>query len=679
LQNTLDDANNSTEKLKNQLEKSNTVEHLLELCEQYVTPSIYMLVKNELLTNNKNVNIIQSSKDKYFKKQLALTLHFHCPALLNFVKTSYNLPSLPTLKKVIRQNNVKPGLNDFVFNFIKLKFSNFKLDALDCVLHADQMSLQAYLYYNISQDSIVGFNQSSSHKTYDKANQVLVFMIKGINYEWKQIIAYYLLSSCTFNNIISIVFSVIRQLRSIDFNIKALVSDQSKELVSFSKMMDVSSNKPYFDIDGQRIVYIFNPPTLLRITRDMFFKHSLYVNDEVVEKKYLDMYYNDVSNSDLCSTVELTHKPIHPGPFDEINISLATQVFSGSVAESMSVAMNRGILPSSAQPTINFINNMHKLFDIFNNPYKNTTPQKDFLFLMTELFKKMTVKDNSNKLDITSNVEFINGWLVSISGLNMLWETLNPTINREYSLCTHWSNKDFLDSWFAKPRRSNVNNFKLTSIQFVQTFQKLFYKDYFEYFPKANLKLDIDQIISKINDLPLSNNIFYVTNSQQHNLFKCSPIVIGTVDYRYLKIPEKNILLYISGYLMYECLKKHDCKICISYAYCQNTIVQSLFVSFLQSYSENSTSTEILYQDNFLDYIKGLEYIFVAIFPTVSIKDNVGFLLKDSLCNVQFNHPCHHFDKTFLLNLYIRLRIFITIKFSNKITPPEKFTLSTFT
>lgn len=73
MQKTLDNANNLTGKLKNQLEKSSTVEHLLEMCEQYLTPSIYMLVKNELLTNNKNVNIKQSSKDKYSKKQLALT------------------------------------------------------------------------------------------------------------------------------------------------------------------------------------------------------------------------------------------------------------------------------------------------------------------------------------------------------------------------------------------------------------------------------------------------------------------------------------------------------------------------------------------------------------------------------------------------------------------------------
>jgi len=679
LQKTLDDADNLTGNLKNQLEKSITIEHFLEMCEQYVTPSIYMLVKNELLTNNKNVSIKHSSKDKYSKKQLALTLHFHCPTLLNFLRRSYNLPSLRTLKKVIRQNNMKPGLNDFVFNFIKLKVSSFKLNALDCVLYVDQMSLQTYLYYNISQDSIVGFNQSSSHKTYDKASQALVFMIEGVNYKWKQFIAYYLLSSCTLNNLTSIVFSVIRRLRNIDFNILALVSDQSKELVSFSKMMHVSSNRPYFDIDGQRIVYIFNPLTLLRTTCDMFFKYSLYVNNEVIEKKYLDMYYNDMSNFDLCSTVRLTHKHIHPGPFDEINIGLAKEVFSGSVAGSMSVVMNRGILAISSKPTINFINNMHKLFDIFNNPFKNITLQKDHLFLMTELFKQMKVIDNSNKLNITSNVESINGWLVSISGLNMWWETLNPTINREYSLCTHWLNKDFLDSWFTKPRRSNVNNFKLTSIQFVQTFQKLFYKDYFECCPRANVNLDLDQIICKINDLPLSDNIFYVTNSQQHNLFKCSPIIIGTVDYRYLKIPEENILPYISGYLMYKCLQKHDCEICISYAYCQKTIDQSLFASFLQSYSENSTSTELLYQDNFQDYIKGLEYIFVVSFPTVSIEDNVGLLLKDSLCNVQLNHPCNCFDKTFLLDLYIRLRIFITIKFSNNITPPEEFKLSIFT
>ncbi|XP_060852869.1 uncharacterized protein LOC132930814 isoform X1 [Rhopalosiphum padi] len=304
----------------------------------------------------------------------------------------------------------------------------------------------------------------------------------------------------------------------------------------------------------------------------------------------------------------------------------------------MFLVMDTGNLPKSSLPTINFINDMHQLFDIFNNSYKNITPQKDHLSKMTELFENMKVINNSDNSDITYNVKFINGWMVSISGLNMLWETLKPTINKEYVLCTHWLNKDFLDSGFDKERKQNSKEFKPTSIQFVKTYKKLFYQDYFQYYSSAaKFPGDLDQIIIKINDQPLFNNIFHITSHQQQNVFKFSPIVIGTIDYRQLNIPERrNSLPYVCGYLMSKCLEKHVCEICINYAYCQKSLDQSFLVEFFKfhSYSVNSTSSKFsTYSDNFQDYIMKLDDNFVLSFPIYSIKDNVGTRLKDFLCN----------------------------------------------
>lgn len=59
-------------------------------------------------------------------------------------------------------------------------------------------------------------------------------------------------------------------------------------------------------------------------------------------------------------TPKLTYFHIHPGPFDKIKVSLAAQVFSASVAASMSTALNSELLPVDAQSTIHFINNMDK-------------------------------------------------------------------------------------------------------------------------------------------------------------------------------------------------------------------------------------------------------------------------------------------------------------------------------
>lgn len=64
---------------------------------------------------------------------------------------------------------------------------------------------------------------------------------------------------------------------------------------------------------------------------------------------------------------KLTYAHVHPEPFEKMKVRLAAQVFSHSEAAGMSAALNQGILPTSSKSTINFTNNMDRLFDIFNS------------------------------------------------------------------------------------------------------------------------------------------------------------------------------------------------------------------------------------------------------------------------------------------------------------------------
>jgi len=90
------------------------------------------------------------------------------------------------------------------------------------------------------------------------------------------------------------------------------------------------------------------------------------ISDEVVDKKYLDIFYNYDDKCNLRMAPKLTYFHIHPSPFDKMKVRLAAQVFSASVAAGMSTALNCGLLPVDAQSTIHFINNLDMLFDIFN-------------------------------------------------------------------------------------------------------------------------------------------------------------------------------------------------------------------------------------------------------------------------------------------------------------------------
>jgi len=95
------------------------------------------------------------------------------------------------------------------------------------------MSVKINLFYNLSNDQIIGFNQSKSYKTYDPARHTLVLMIRGINYDWKQPIAYYLISnSCKGGDLNNIIVSIISRLKNVNINVKAFVTDQGSNYLT---------------------------------------------------------------------------------------------------------------------------------------------------------------------------------------------------------------------------------------------------------------------------------------------------------------------------------------------------------------------------------------------------------------------------------------------------------------
>lgn len=117
------------------------------------------------------------------------------------------------------------------------------------------MSIKTNLYCNHSKDHIIGFNQSNACRTYEPAKYVLVLMIRGINHNWKQPIAYYLVSnSCSGSDLSLIIFSIIRQLRNININVKCLITDQGSNFIRFSNSNHVSPKEPFFEVNGQPVI-----------------------------------------------------------------------------------------------------------------------------------------------------------------------------------------------------------------------------------------------------------------------------------------------------------------------------------------------------------------------------------------------------------------------------------------
>lgn len=85
------------------------------------------------------------------------------------------------------------------------------------------MTLRSHLFYNRSEDSIIGLHDHGNGKSIRAATHTLVVMGRGIIGNWKQPLAYFFSNSTvTAYSLIDIVFNGIRKLRKIGLQVNVL-------------------------------------------------------------------------------------------------------------------------------------------------------------------------------------------------------------------------------------------------------------------------------------------------------------------------------------------------------------------------------------------------------------------------------------------------------------------------
>lgn len=94
---------------------------------------------------------------KKFKQQ-ALSLYCSGARAYRQIASTYNFPSVSTLKRMTTNIQQKPGLNSFIFKSLKIVLDGKNDNERLCVLTMDEMSLKVNIEYNIKYDEIIGFH-----------------------------------------------------------------------------------------------------------------------------------------------------------------------------------------------------------------------------------------------------------------------------------------------------------------------------------------------------------------------------------------------------------------------------------------------------------------------------------------------------------------------------------------
>lgn len=146
---------------------------------------------------------------------------------------------------------------------------------------------------------------------------------------------------------------------------------------------------------------------MLKATRNNLFSYKFQSGDNVTEKVHLQTLFDSDKNSISHSAPKLTEIHLNPNSFQKRQVKYVFQVMSHTVA--VCFLMSSGVLPTTAQGTIDFIGLMYKLFDlfnscssaseqpevyhvkIFNSLFKNLSFQTEFLNKMSEFFTNLQI------------------------------------------------------------------------------------------------------------------------------------------------------------------------------------------------------------------------------------------------------------------------------------------------
>lgn len=660
---------NELDKIKNEVQSkdSKLFERFTFQTEDEVTKRFCRLIKWQSSLNNRCKGNRYDPEFKLF----ALNLHFSSPQTYRSLKTFLSLPSESTLHRF--KMIIPPVIEDRTLEFLSAKLKSMPDNARHCTLCIDEMVIKRHLHYDTRRDEMIGLHNINGEVTPEIASHACVAMLRGIIVNWKQPIAYSFLGSPKHYERLELwLDEIILKLSNIGIEVKAIVSDQGSNFDKYAKQVkNISKEKPYFLLNGKKIYYIFDAPHLIKCIRNNLLTNDFLYDDKKISWHYIKELFSKQQVNNLKLIPKITEAHIQPNNFQKMRVKYAAQIFSHSVYAALSVLIHQNTLPEEARATADFVQKMNNIFDVLNSSSVRSTYKfrRAFSFKKYQLevledaittFSHLKAIDSKKGANNTNRIKTFKNLQITIQSILMLCKDLKEEgFNNVF---TRRLNQDCLENFFGTVRQQGGNCQDPTAIQFQRAFSKLFLSNMLKNSPNTNCEEDVCELLQKHNDFlerPTPKDLIHRTVP--------SPVALnGETDYRF-DLPTENALVYISGYLLFKCCKKHMCEDLTSELKKQPSIDESrMFIHFKAFNKTSSFYGNLKVQsDSFYDYVKNLETIFINNFEQ-NLNQKPGGTIYDLLKKHPFPAPCPCFPLEYLLKLFVRFRIFSTIKFNNR-------------
>ena len=452
-----------------------------------------------------------------------------------------------TLLRDLQKMNIKPGFSGLVIGALTLKVQ--AMDPIDrnVALVFDEMSIKQGLVYNEGTDSVEGFEDFGDvGQSRYIANHAIAFMVRGLASKWKQPVGYFLSSGLIKATILrSLTKQCIDKIDKTGLNVVALVCDQGSNNRSFIQHLEkVTIDKPYIMHGNKQVFVFYDPPHLLKNVRNNLKKADLRVGEKIVSSQHIVDFYNIDKMQMIQMAPKLKERHIELPPFSAMQVNLAAQVLSHSVAAGISFLVTAKELTEVAIETAKFVENFDALFNTFNSQKLKSSQRHGNAFRDSSSHHTF-LKDSLKLLDSIKTLgdivlSFIFGWKLCIHALFDLWDYLKTEQNFKF-LLTNRLNQDCAENLFSIIHGKGGFRDNPDAVQFKDAFKYMVADKLFVQSGKSNCKVDNDKILLDISSVAMAKYVKPVAT----NVEKLLTTDVALVIIPPLSIPTK-MLLHIS-------------------------------------------------------------------------------------------------------------------------------------
>ncbi|KYM83301.1 hypothetical protein ALC53_06225 [Atta colombica] len=210
--------------------------------------------------------------DLKFKK-FALCLYFLSPRTYRELQKSIALPSVHSLNLFIKRWNIVSSINNKIFEAMKLKLNSLSLTETLCILCVNEMNLKIHLFYNISSDKIIRFENTDDKKSSVPAKNALVIMAHSIAGEWKLSVCFCLVKTMCRSNILkNLLYDIIIKLQNNSSSLNNC-KEYEKAFTGNDKQMQFLEEMLYFIksikvVNQNNSIIQLNNIKILNVTRE---------------------------------------------------------------------------------------------------------------------------------------------------------------------------------------------------------------------------------------------------------------------------------------------------------------------------------------------------------------------------------------------------------------------------